>query len=144
MVQLAMVDSPNGRLRSNNFRCHSCHEYSRKLLVNYYNRCCHAFLLVAVVVSNHLQMLLNRLSLISQKQKQSKINIQKFSNSRRQFNSINFEHLPIELRLLLSPDNDCESTPVCEPFIFGLTMLVGLDKRFSRSTSDRNGLFGVN
>lgn len=53
--------------------------------------------------------------------------------------------LPIEFRLLLSPDKDCESTPVCDPFILGLTMLVGRDRRFSRSmASDRKGLFGVN
>lgn len=52
-------------------------------------------------------------------------------------------HAPIEFRLLLSPDRDCEST-ACDPFIIELTILVGRDKRFSRSTSDRNGLFGVN
>lgn len=50
----------------------------------------------------------------------------------------------MEFRLLLSPDRDCESTPVCDPFmLLGLTKLVGRDKRFSRSTSERNGLFGV-
>lgn len=50
----------------------------------------------------------------------------------------------MEFLLLLSPDRDCESPPVCDPFMLGLTKLVGRDKRFSRSTSDRKGLFGVN
>lgn len=54
------------------------------------------------------------------------------------------EYIPIEFRLLLSPDRDCESTQICDPFVLGLTILVGLERRFSRSTSDRNGLFGVN
>lgn len=61
---------------------------------------------------------------------------------RKQFH-YDINNIPIEFRLLLSPDKDCESTPVCEPFILGLTMLVGLDNRFSRSTSERKGLFGV-
>lgn len=50
----------------------------------------------------------------------------------------------MEFLLLLSPERDCESTAVWDPFMLGLTKLVGRDKRFSRSTSDRNGLFGVN
>lgn len=48
----------------------------------------------------------------------------------------------MELRLLLSPDSDCVSMPM-DSFTPELTRLVGRDKRRSRSTSERSGLFGV-
>lgn len=54
-----------------------------------------------------------------------------------------YVNLPIEFRLLLSPDKECVSIAACEPFAHELTILVGRDKRFSRSTSERNGRFGV-
>lgn len=54
-------------------------------------------------------------------------------------------HLPIEFLLLLSPERDIAS-PVLFPRILVLDaiMLGGRDRRFSRSTSDRSGRFGVN
>lgn len=52
--------------------------------------------------------------------------------------------LPIEFLLLLSPDRDIAS-PVLFPriFVFDAMMLGGRDRRFSRSTSERSGRFGV-
>lgn len=53
--------------------------------------------------------------------------------------------LPMELRLLLSPDSDSVSPPPM-PFTLDVevAMLAGRDKRFSRSTSDRSGRLGSN
>lgn len=67
------------------------------------------------------------------------------SSQRSAFNKFIFKQLPIEFRLLLSPDKDIAS-PVLFPRIFELEamMLVGRERRFSRSTSDRSGRFGVN
>lgn len=52
--------------------------------------------------------------------------------------------LPIELRLLLSPDKDCVSHAL-RPLALDedVAMLAGRDSRFSRSISERNGRFGV-
>lgn len=57
-----------------------------------------------------------------------------------------FNFLPIEFRLLLSPDSDCVSQ-VLTPLILDVdvAMLAGRDKRFSRSISERSkGRLGVN
>lgn len=54
----------------------------------------------------------------------------------------------MELRLLLSPDNEQLSPLLFNDIslihVTGAAILVGLDNLFSRSTSERNGRFGVN
>lgn len=114
-------------------------------MANYCNHYCHEFLQAKVVELNHLQKLLSLLSL-SQKKIANISNKYYKSTDKNPYEKKNIFHfnIPIEFRLLLSSDKDCESTPVCDPLMLGLTILVGLDKRFSRSTSERSGLFGVN
>lgn len=140
LVQLATDDYSSVRQLWNNSHYPNRLECLRRVMADLYNQCFRAFLPATVVV-DHLRMLSNR-SLLSKwniSKQQSAINL-KFTRNAI-FWWCTWDIL-IELRLLLSPDNDWVSMPT-ENFTPGLTKLVGRDRRLSRSTSERNGLFGV-
>lgn len=130
--------------QSNNLHFRGIQQYLYRMAVNCCNHCYRVSLLAMAVESNHLQMLLNRLSLNYEMKRERERKGHFFCWSKLRYDSIKFFYLPIEFLLLLSPDKDIVSLVLFPRiFVFDAAMiLVGRDKRFSRSTSERSGRRG--
>lgn len=110
--------------------------------VDYCSRCFHEFWLVAVVARYRLRKLLNRSLLNWIWIFQSIVNLW---TEPKEWKTRCFD-VPIELRLLLSPDSEWVSPALMiSPLMLdvGVSVLVGRDRRRSLSTSERRGRFGV-
>lgn len=115
---------------------------------DYYSRCFHEFWLAAVVARCRLRKLLNRSLLKCIQMFEYIVSFWSMSKcwkvvlrNKRWFD------VPIELRLLLSPESEWVSPALMmSPLMLdvGVSVLVGRDRRRSLSTSDRRGRFGVN